>query len=689
MTDATLDGRLELGQTITFAQAAVGASLIAFGGLNWALDGAAAPTAAVEPAAAGDGPGRRARARRPRRPPGCPPGRSGSATSPSPTRAAAAPPVLDGFDLTIPAGSSLAIVGPERRRQDHAGQAPVPALRPAGRRHRGRRRRPARARPRRLARAGHRGVPGLHPLRAAAARQRGARRAPTTPRCSAALAEAGGAGLADLDTPLAKGYPGGTDLSGGQWQRVALARALCAVRLGAGVVLLDEPTAQLDVRGEAEIFERVLAATRHCTTILVSHRFSTVRHADRICVLEHGRVVELGSHDELMAPAGATARCSTSRPSASPARRGRGGGGLRCPRLSAAPTAPTTTCRRRSRRCGACASSATARADAHGRSRSCSALLAALPDALLALLARPARRRRHRRRLRARPDRRRRPGRCRRWPPGSCARCRPACSAASATRSPSPSSPTWPSCRRRSSPSPTRSGPSSSTGCRCCATRCSCSTTCTCRCSPPPGWLLRLVITIVLLAYVDPALLLLGVFAIPTVITSTLATRRRAARPRRRARRPSGSPRTCSPPPPPRRRPRRCGSPASARGWWSSAGRAGRPGTARSPATRAGLGGVAQPGVGGVRPRLRRRHRLRGVGASTRPPATCCSCVAAGSRLSAYIGATVGEIGFLRGIWMDGSQRLAWLEDYAAALDRRRPTCRCPIGSPTASASRT
>jgi ABC-type multidrug transport system fused ATPase/permease subunit len=120
----------------------------------------------------------------------------------------------------------------------------------------------------------------------------------------AALTAAGADGLAELDTALAKGYPGGTDLSGRQWQRVALARAICGVAQGAELVLLDEPTAQLDVRGEAEIFRRLLDATRDVTTILVSHRFSTVRQADQIAVVEGGRVVELGTHDELSAARG-------------------------------------------------------------------------------------------------------------------------------------------------------------------------------------------------------------------------------------------------------------------------------------------------------------------------------------------------------------------------------------------------
>ncbi len=111
----------------------------------------------------------------------------------------------------------------------------------------------------------------------AAARQRRARRRASDEDVVAALARRRRRPTwPTLDTLLAKGYPGGTDLSGGQWQRVALARALCAVRAGAGVVLLDEPTAQLDVRGEAEIFERILDATRGA-------RRSSSRTASRPC----------------------------------------------------------------------------------------------------------------------------------------------------------------------------------------------------------------------------------------------------------------------------------------------------------------------------------------------------------------------------------------------------------------------
>nr|WP_230416260.1 ATP-binding cassette domain-containing protein [Micromonospora tarapacensis] len=103
------------------------------------------------------------------------------------------------------------------------------------------------------------------------------------------------------DTILSPEYSGGVDLSGGQWQRIAMARAFFAVEAGARVLILDEPTAALDVRAEAELYERFLELTAGLTTILVSHRFSTVRRADRIIVIEQGAVVEDGSHAELVA----------------------------------------------------------------------------------------------------------------------------------------------------------------------------------------------------------------------------------------------------------------------------------------------------------------------------------------------------------------------------------------------------
>jgi ABC-type multidrug transport system fused ATPase/permease subunit len=110
-------------------------------------------------------------------------------------------------------------------------------------------------------------------------------------------------------TQLGRWFQGGRELSLGQWQKVALSRAF--IRKGADLVVLDEPTASMDALAEAKIFDRFREITKDQMAIVISHRFSTVRMADHIIVLDGGKVVEAGSHDELMKKDGVYAHLFT------------------------------------------------------------------------------------------------------------------------------------------------------------------------------------------------------------------------------------------------------------------------------------------------------------------------------------------------------------------------------------------
>lgn len=127
-----------------------------------------------------------------------------------------------------------------------------------------------------------------------------------TERITAAAQKGGAVSLVDrlpngYSTRLGRTFEGGVDLSGGEWQKLALSRAFMRE---AQVLILDEPTSALDALAEYDVYQRFAQLAAGTTTVFISHRFSTVRMAQQIVVLDKGRLLEMGSHDELMASAG-------------------------------------------------------------------------------------------------------------------------------------------------------------------------------------------------------------------------------------------------------------------------------------------------------------------------------------------------------------------------------------------------
>jgi len=306
---AAVAGEIGLGAAVAFAQAAMGSLQLCFAGGDLALDEGAAITAAtaeLEATVATD-----PRLRLPgTAPAGDLPRREVRFDDVSFRYDGGGPPVLDHLDLTLPAGRSLAVVG-----DNGAGKTTLVKL-------------VARLYDPTDGRITADGVP-LTDLDPAAWQRRVAAvfqdfvRYPFSARENVTLglldqgtgaeAAARRAGALDIidklpngwDTVLSREYEGGAELSGGEWQRIVLARALHAASARhAGILILDEPTAHLDARAEAAFYDSFFDVTAGCTTLVISHRFSTVRRADRIVVLDRGAITESGTHDELMAAGG-------------------------------------------------------------------------------------------------------------------------------------------------------------------------------------------------------------------------------------------------------------------------------------------------------------------------------------------------------------------------------------------------